>query len=69
MIVTNKPGASAIIAGNFMAKAEPDGLILFYGVGAQPTSQLQRADEVQYEFDKFVRIGTFENRPAVCSIS
>ena len=69
MIVTNKPGASAIIAGNFMAKAEPDGLILFYGVGAQPTSQLQRADEVQYEFDKFVRIATFENRPAVWYIS
>ena len=69
MIVTNKPGASAIVAGNFMATATPDGLIMFYGVGGQPTSQLQRAEEVEYEFDKFVRIGTFENRPAAWYIS
>ena len=69
MIVTNKPGASGIIAGNFMAKAPPDGLIMYWGVGGQPTSQLTRADEVEYEFDKFVRIGTFENRPAAWYIS
>ena len=69
MIVTNKPGASSIIATNFMANAEPDGLIIFWGVGGQPTNQLTRADEVDYEFDKFVRIGTFENRPAVWYIS
>ena len=69
MIVTNKPGASSIIANNFMAKAEPDGLTIFWGVGGQPTSQLTRADETEYEFDKFVRIGTFENRPAAWYIS
>ena len=69
MIVTNKPGASSIIATNFMANAEPDGLIIFWGVGGQPTNQLTRAEEVDYEFDKFVRIGTFENRPAVWYIS
>ena len=69
MIVTNKPGASSIIANNFMAKAEPDGLTIFWGVGGQPTNQLTRADETEYEFDKFVRIGTFENRPAAWYIS
>ena len=69
MIVTNKPGASGIIAGNFMANSPPDGLIMYWGVGGQPTSQLTRADEVEYEFDKFVRIGTFENRPAAWYIS
>ena len=69
MIVTNKPGASSIIANNYMAKAPPDGLTIFWGVGGNPTSQLTRADESEYEFDKFVRIGTFENRPAVWYIS
>ena len=69
MIVTNMPGASAIIASNYMAAAKPDGLTLFYGVGGQPTNQIQRADESKYEFDKFVRVGTFENRPAVWYIA
>ena len=69
MIVTNKPGASGIIAGNLMANSPPDGSIMYWGVGGQPTSQLTRAAEVEYEFDKFVRIGTFENRPAAWYIS
>lgn len=69
IIVTNMPGASGIIASNYMAAADPDGMNMFYGVGGQPTNQLSRADESKYEFDKFVRVGTFENRPSVWYIS
>jgi tripartite-type tricarboxylate transporter receptor subunit TctC len=65
IIVTNQPGAGAVIAANNVWEAQPDGLTMFFGPGGTPEPQLSRPDEVKYRFNEFTRVAAFEYRPSV----
>lgn len=62
--VTNIPAGQSIAGVNFVYKADPDGLTMYYGVGAQPSSQLT-GEGVEFDFAKVIRVALWEPRFSV----
>ena len=64
MIVQNMPGASGIVAANFIyGVAKPDGLTVAALGRGNYLEQMVGMQEVRFDFRKFAWIGSFNNAP------
>ena len=66
MVPENKPGASGLLAANYIYSTAPkDGLTIGAGYAGLPTSQLLSPEGVQYDINKFSWIGNITKEPYV----
>ncbi len=66
MIVQNMPGASSVIAANYVYNvAKGDGLTLLVPINSLYLDQLVERKEVQFDVRKFEWIGTQEKAPVM----
>lgn len=68
VVVQNKPGASGIIATEFVVHARPDGYTLLFASSAQTTS-VPMTEEVHYKLDDLIPISASGNGPMILAVN
>jgi tripartite-type tricarboxylate transporter receptor subunit TctC len=69
VVIENKPGAGGLVAGEFVAKSEPDGYTLFVGANGPILFAPEMASRRAYEWRKdFVPISTISVTPIVLQV-
>jgi tripartite-type tricarboxylate transporter receptor subunit TctC len=64
LVIQNKPGATGVIATEFVVRAEPDGYTLLFASSAQTTS-VPMTEKVNYKLEDLIPISASGNGPMI----